>query len=303
MTSSATSATVCGFVAIAGRPNVGKSSLLNRFVGRKVSITSRRPQTTRNRILGIRTTGRAQVIFVDTPGIHGGGGKEMNRLINRTAIASLEGVDVILMMISATGWRPDDDLVYQRAAAIGVPIVLAINKCDLLDRQENVLPLIARITESRQFADIVPISVSSGYNMDHMLEVLVAHLPAGPHGFPADQLTDRGQRFQAAELIREKIFRRLGQEVPYVSAVEITRFERDAKDLLHIEAVIWVEKPGQKAIVIGRDGSGLKKMGQSARIELERLFDCKVYLGLWVKVRKGWTDDAVVLRSLGFDEW
>jgi GTP-binding protein Era len=297
-----TERTVFGFVAIAGRPNVGKSSLLNRYVGRKISITSRRPQTTRNRLLGIKTTDHAQVVFVDTPGIHAAQGRELNRVINRTAVGSLEGVDLILMMITATGWRRDDDLVYAKATAAGVPIILAVNKSDQLDRREKLLPLLEEVSRSREFVEIVPISVKSGYNMDHLMGVILSRLPAGAHGFPADQVTDRGQRFLAGEFVREKLFWHLGQELPYVSAVEVSTFEHDDKGLLRIEATIWVEKPGQKAIVIGQGGAGLKRIGQSAREEMERLFGCRVYLGLWVKVRKGWTDNAALLNSLGYVE-
>ncbi len=297
------SKTYFGFVAIAGRPNVGKSSLLNRYMGRKISITSRRPQTTRNRLLGIRTTDAGQVVFVDTPGIHAAEGRELNRVINRTAVSSLEGVDLILMMISATGWRRDDDLVYEKASATGVPVILAVNKTDQLERRDEILPLLASAAEGRTFIEIVPVSVKSGYNMDRLLDVIVSRLPKGPPGFPAEQLTDRSQRFLAGELVREKLFWHLGQELPYSSAVEVSSFAYDDNGMLRTEAIIWVEKPGQKAIVIGRDGQGLKRIGQRAREQMERLFGCKVYLGLWVKVRKGWTDDAGVLKSLGYGEW
>ena len=300
--SETTDGTVFGFVAIAGRPNVGKSSLLNRYMGRKVSITSRRPQTTRNRLLGIKTTEHAQVVFIDTPGIHATQGRELNRVINRTAVGSLEGVDLILMMITANGWRRDDEFVYTKAIATGVPIILAVNKSDQLDRRDKLLPLLEEVSRSREFADIVPISVKTGYNMDHLMDVIVARLPEGTFGFPADQVSDRGQRFLAGELIREKLFWHLGQELPYVSAVEVTTFEHDDKGLLRMEATIWVEKSGQKAIVIGQGGAGLKRIGQSAREEMERLFGCKVYLGLWVKIRKGWTDNAALLNSLGYIE-
>lgn len=294
---------VCGFVAVAGRPNVGKSSLVNRYVGRKISITSRRPQTTRNRVLGIRTEQDTQIVFVDTPGIHAEQTRELNRLINRTAGAALEGVDLILMMISATGWKSDDDLVYEKVRATGVPIILAINKSDLLDHRDALLPYIEKVAGMGGFQEIVPISVKKGYNLDHLMQVLIGNLPRGPHGFPVDQVTDRGQRFLASELIREKMFRMLGQELPYTSAVEISKFEHGDDGLLRIEATIWVEKQGQKAIVIGHEGSGLKKIGQRAREEMEKLFGTRVYLGLWVKVRKGWTDNAAVLKSLGYEEW
>ncbi len=294
---------VFGFVAIAGRPNVGKSSLLNCFVGQKISITSRRPQTTRNRLLGIRTTAGAQVVFVDTPGIHGKQTRELNRMINRTATGSLEGVDLILMMVAASGWKEDDTLVYQKARATGADVVLAINKVDLLKDRDTLLPLIREISEKYTFKEIVPISIKSGYNTDHLFNVLLTNLPHGHQGFPEHQITDRSQRFLASELVREKMFRSLGDELPYSSAVEISRFEPDESDMLHIDATIWVEKPGQKAIVIGTKGAGLKNIGQKAREEMERLFQCRVYLGLWVKIRKGWADDAKVLKSLGYEEW
>ncbi len=292
-----------GFVAIAGRPNVGKSSLVNRYIGRKISITSRRPQTTRNRLLGILTTDDAQIVFVDTPGIHAAGGRELNRVINRTAVTSLDGVDLILMMITATGWHRDDSLVYEKAVAAGAPIILAVNKSDQLARRDAILPLLESVSRDRDFLDIVPLSVKSGYNMEHLREVIVSRLPKGPPGFPAEQVTDRSQRFLASELVREKLFWHFGQELPYVSAVEITKFDQDESGMLRVEAVIWVEKAGQKAIIIGRDGAGLKRVGQRAREQMERLFQAKVYLGLWVKVRKGWTDNAAMLKSLGYGEW
>ncbi|GJL80458.1 MAG: GTPase Era [marine bacterium B5-7] len=293
----------CGFVTIAGRPNVGKSSLLNKYVGCKISITSRRPQTTRNRLLGVVTRDMDQVVFVDTPGIHSQQKKELNRIINRTAQNSLEGVDVIVMMISATGWKPDDDLVYRKATETGVPIVLVINKCDLLEQRDALLPFIEEIAKTHIFSEIVPISVKKSYNLEHLLDILIGKLPIGPHGFPQQQMTDRSQRFLASELIREKMFRYLGQELPYSSAVEITSFSEQDDGLLKIEATIWVEKQGQKAIVIGRGGVALKNIGQRAREDMERLFQSKVYLGLWVKVRTGWTENAQVLKSLGYDEW
>ncbi|MFT7532878.1 MAG: GTP-binding protein Era [Gammaproteobacteria bacterium] len=294
---------VCGFVAIAGRPNVGKSSLLNYFVGRKISIISRKPQTTRNRLLGIHTTDLAQVIFVDTPGIHANQKSEINRVINRTAVSSLEGVDVILMMIDARGWRDEDTLVYQKVKNCGIPVVLAINKIDRLKEKDRLLPLMTEVSEHRNFKEMVPVSAKSGENMPALLSALVALMPEGPQGFPSEQFTDRSQRFLASELVREKMFRFLGQELPYSSTVEITRFETDDTGMIHIDATIWVEKPGQKAIVIGKSGATMKKIGMEARLEMERLFNCRIYLGLWAKVRKGWTDNAKALKSLGFDDF
>lgn len=301
--SSKESSPVFGFVAIAGRPNVGKSSLLNRYMGRKISITSRRPQTTRNRLLGIHTTDAGQIAFVDTPGIHAAGGRELNRLINRTAVTSLEGVDLILMMITATGWKSDDDVVYEKVAATGSPVILAVNKADQLARRDALLPLLETVSRDRAFLEVVPVSVKNGYNMDHLLKVIVSHLPSGEPGFPADQLTDRSQRFLASELVREKLFWHLGQELPYESAVEVSGFAHDDSGLLRVDATIWVEKPGQKAIVVGKGGAGIKRIGQRAREQMERLFGCKVHLALWVKVRKGWTENAAALRNLGYGEW
>ncbi len=292
-----------GFVAIVGRPNVGKSSLVNRMVGSKVSIISRRPQTTRNRILGVSTRGATQIVFVDTPGIHGGQTRELNRIINRTAEGSMEGVDLVLMLVAANRWTDDDDLVYRKARESGLPVILGVNKVDLLEKRDDLLPYLARVAAEFDFDEVVPLSVRKGYNVDHLFEVLAARLPEMPHGFPDDQVTDRGRRFQAAELVREKMFWHLGQELPYSSAVEVTRMDEDEQGMLRIEATIWVEKPGQKAIVIGRNGAALKTIGCKARVEMERQFGCKVYLGLWVKVRKGWTENAGMLRSLGLSEW
>ena len=293
---------VTGFVSVTGKPNVGKSSLVNHFVGRKVSITSRRPQTTRNRLLGIRTTEHAQVVFVDAPGIHAERGKALNRVINKTATGSLEGVDVVLMMISTSGWTREDTFVYGKVRAAGIDAVLAVNKVDVLKDRERLLPFIDGIARERRFVEIVPVSVKSGYNMERLFTVLVARLPEGRPGFPREQVTDRSQRFLAGELVREKMFRQLREELPYSSAVEIPRFEIDRRGTVHVDATIWVEKPGQKAIVIGRNGAALKRIGQHARREMERMFQRKVYLECWVKVRKGWTDDVAVMKSLGYDE-
>jgi GTP-binding protein Era len=291
-----------GFVAVVGRPNVGKSSLINRVVGRKVSITSRRPQTTRNRVLGVHTRSGGQIVFVDTPGIHDHGGSGLNRTINRTALSSIEGVDVVLMMSDARRWTSEDQAVARRLPGDRVPLMLAINKIDLLKERERLLPLIERIAASHRFTEIVPISVRSGHNVERLVDVLMASLPEGPAGFPADQITDRGPAFLAAELIREQIFNRLGDELPYQSAVEIERFQRRDDGLVSIGAVIFVDKPGQKAIVIGAGGSALKRIGQCARESIERTLGTRIHLELWVKVREGWADDARMLRSLGYAE-
>jgi len=290
-----------GFVALIGRPNVGKSTLLNRLVGRKLSITSRRPQTTRHRILGIKTAGATQTIYVDTPGIHEGGGSLMNRVLNRAARAGLAGVDCVVLVIAAPRWAEEDEPVLALLRDLQCPVILAINKIDKFKDRSRLLALIEAVRAKMDFAEIVPLSALTGLNLADLETGIMRYLPTHPAFYPADQLSDRGERFQAAELIREQIFRGFGQELPYATAVEIEQFKREPK-LLRIEAVIWVEKAGQKAIIIGKGGERLKAIGQHARLEMQKLFGSKIYLGLWVKVRAGWSDDARVLRSLGYTE-
>jgi GTP-binding protein Era len=290
-----------GFVALVGRPNVGKSTLLNRLVGQKISITSRRPQTTRHRILGIKTRGVRQTIYVDTPGIHAGGGSLMNRALNRAARTSLVGVDCIVFLIAAPRWTDDDDLVLAVLKDLRCPVILAINKIDKIKDRGRLLTLIESVRTKMSFAEIVPVSASNGLNIDDLEICIAGFLPAHPGFYPADQLSDRGERFQAGEMVREQIFRGFGQELPYVTAVEIEQFKREPK-LIRIEAVIWVEKAGQKAILIGKGGERLKEIGRRARLEMQKQFGSKIYLALWVKVRAGWSDDARALRSLGYTE-
>lgn len=290
-----------GFVALAGRPNVGKSTLLNRLVGQKISITSRRPQTTRHRILGIKTRDHRQTIYVDTPGIHAGGGSLMNRALNRAARTSLVGVDCIVFLIAAPRWTDEDELVLALLKNMQCPVILAINKIDKLKDRSRLLALIESVRTKMPFAEIVPVSASNGLNIDDLETCISGFLPAHPAFYPTDQLSDRGERFQAAELVREQIFRGFGQELPYATAVEIEQFKREPK-LLRIEAVIWVEKAGQKAILIGKGGERLKDIGQRARLEMQKQFGSKIYLALWVKLRAGWSDNARALRSLGYTE-
>ncbi len=288
-----------GFVALVGRPNVGKSTLLNRLIGRKLSITSHRPQTTRHRILGIKTTERAQVIYVDTPGLHRAGGSRMNRYMNRTALASLTSVDCIALVISARGWRKEDVRVLAAARRQRRPLILVINKIDLLMGRSRLLPLIQASKEKADFAEIVPLSAQTGHNVDELEKTILRYLSEHPGYFPADQTSDRSERFMAAELVREQVFHSFGQELPYATAVEIEQFQR-TKRLVRVAAVVWTEKEGQKAILIGKDGVRLKQIGQRARLEMERLFGVKVYLELWVKVGKGWSEDERALRRLGY---
>ncbi len=290
-----------GFVALVGRPNVGKSTLLNRLVGQKISITSRRPQTTRHRILGIKTSGVSQTIYVDTPGIHADGGSLMNRALNRAARTSLIGVDCVVFLIAAPRWIDDDELVLALLRGLSCPVILAINKIDKVKDRSRLLTLIESVRLKMEFVEIVPISAHNGLNIGDLETCIARYLPAHPAFYPAEQLSDRGERFQAAELVREQIFRGFGQELPYATAVEIEQFKREPK-LLRIEAVIWVEKAGQKAILIGKGGERLKEIGQHARLEMQKRFGSKIYLALWVKVRAGWSDDARALRSLGYTE-
>lgn len=288
-----------GLITFIGRPNVGKSTLLNRLVGQKVSITSRRPQTTRHRIMGISSSENAQIVYVDTPGLHVGKGKIINRFMNRAATGALQGVDCIAMVITANGWQEADERVLEVVRRQEQPVVLVINKMDLLKRREQLLPLIEQSKERMDFAAIIPVSATAGTNIGELEQALVEQLPEQAPLFPEDQLTDRSERFMAAEFIREQIFRGLGQEIPYSVAVEIERFKTE-KRVLHINALIWVEKAGQKAILIGKGGDRLKQIGTAARKEMERFFQCKVNLVLWVKVREGWSDSERAVRSLGY---
>lgn len=297
-----------GYVTIVGQPNVGKSTLMNRLIGQKISITSHRPQTTRHRILGIHTDEEKQIVFVDTPGIHSlrkkANRKTINKVINKTALTSMDGVDVICMMITAQGWREQDLEVLKAVKANSQPVILVINKIDKLKSINDVLPLIAKSSELHDFAEIIPLSaLSQGKhaNVDHLMEVIKNYLPTAPAGFDEDQITDRSFRFLVAELVREQLFRRLGDELPYATAVELSQFEK-SDDVYHISADIWVEKDSHKAMVIGKGGEALKKIGSAARRNCESLLESKVFLELYVKVRSGWSDSARDLHALGYDE-
>ncbi len=291
----------CGHVAIVGRANVGKSTLLNRIVGAKVSITSRRPQTTRHRIVGVRSDADAQIVFIDTPGLHGPSAKYLDRVIAKTARGSLEGVDVVVWVIAAPAWQPADRALLVALRGHRGPLVLAINKIDRLAHKERLLPLIEASRQVADFDDIVPVSARRGTNVERLVGVIKARLPVGGPDYPIDIVTDRGERFAAAELVREQVFRFLGQELPYSSAVEIEAFDMDARRA-RIHAVIWVDKPGHKPIVLGHRGELIKRMGQAARVQMEARFGRKVHLELWVKVRSGWADDTGALRALGYLE-
>lgn len=296
----ASTATRSGLIALVGRPNVGKSTLLNHLVGQKVSITSRKPQTTRQRLLGIKTVGAAQLVFVDTPGFHLGHGKALNRYMNRTVTTTVADVDLILYLVDRLHFTDEDEQLLDTLARVQCPVFLVINKVDLLEDRTQLLPFIDAARVRFPFAEVVPVSALKDHNTAELEAALVSHLPENPWLFPEDQLTDRNARYLAAEFVREKITRQMGDELPYEAAVEIEEF-RVENGVNHISALILVEREGQKKMLIGSDGSRLKLIGTEARKELERLFGAKVMLKLWVKVKSGWSDDERALRSLGFD--
>ncbi len=288
----------CGFVAIVGKPNVGKSTLMNHMLGQKLSITSRKPQTTRHRLLGIKTTENAQIIFVDTPGLHAGVDKALNRFMNKAVNNAINDVDLVLFMIE-NKWTQDDERVLQSLVESRVDVILLINKIDRLDEKNKLLPYMQMLASKFAFKEIVPISALKSQGIEALEKILIQHLPTGIYLFPEDQLTDKNARFLAAEFVREKITRQMGDELPYEVNVEIEEFKSDA-GILHISALIIVEREGQKKILIGRKGESLKLIGSEARKDMEALFDAKVMLNLWVKVKRGWSDDERALRSLGY---
>lgn len=291
----------CGYVALVGRPNVGKSTLLNRILGQKLSITSRKPQTTRHQILGIKTEDELQVIYVDTPGLHNDSkGNALNRYMNKAASEALRHVDLVVFLVDRTAWTDEDEIVLEKLQHARCPVVLAVNKVDLLKDKETLLPWIEHLSTKRSFDEIVPISAEKGHNIDKLEAVVASHMPEGDHFYPDDQITDRSSRFVAAELVREKLMRNLGDEVPYGTTVEIEEFSQDERGLLTISALILVERDGQKRIVIGEKGERIKIIGRDARLDMERMFDAKVMLNLWVKVKRGWADNERALASLGY---
>lgn len=291
-----------GYVAIIGRPNVGKSTLINRILGQKLCITSRRPQTTRHRILGIKTDENSQLIYVDTPGLHSEGKRAMNRYMNRAAASSIDDVDVVLFVVDGLNWTEEDKQVLSRLKnQANAPVLLVLNKVDKLADKATLLPHIEQLSEQYEFTKVLPISARKGINVAELEAEIKQLMPEGELIFPEDQLTDRSSRFIAAELVREKLFRQLGQELPYSLTVEIEQFKQE-QTLTRIGAVIYVERSGQKSIVIGKKGELLKAVGREARIEMENLFDSKVFLELWVKVRDGWSDNERMLKNLGYNE-
>lgn len=290
----------CGYVAISGRPNVGKSTLLNRLLGQKLAITSHKPQTTRHSLLGIKTHNNAQILFVDTPGIHLRGDSVLNRSLNRIARNVLNDVHLVLWVLEAGVWTQEDALVFTALEGINVPCIAVINKIDQLPKREPLLPYLHTLSQRRAFQALVPISARRGTQLEVLEQEVLAVLPAGEAIFPEDQLSDRPQRFFAAEFLREQLTRRYAQELPYQVSVEIEHFQ-ETPTLYRIGAIVWVERPAQKAIIIGCDGLALKATAQAARLEMERFFDCKVYLEVWVKVKEHWSSDANALAQLGYE--
>lgn len=291
-----------GYVAIIGRPNVGKSTLINRVLGQKLCITSRRPQTTRHRILGIKTTEQGQFIYVDTPGLHSDNKKAMNRYMNRAAASSIEDVDVVLFVVEGLKWTDDDQKVLKRLQKDAkAPVILVLNKADKLSDKAALLPQIETLSQQFDFAAVVPISARKGMNTDLLEQEITKLMPEGELIYDEDQLTDRSSRFLAAEIVREKLFRFLGQELPYSLTVEVELFEEE-DGMYRIGAVVYVERSGQKSIVIGKKGEQLKLIGKEARLEMEQLFGCKVFLQIWVKVREGWSDNERMLKNLGYQD-
>ena len=294
--------TRCGMVSIVGRPNVGKSTLMNHLIGQKVSITSRKPQTTRHRIHGIHTRDHYQIIFADTPGIHTGQDRALNRAMNDAAVSTLSGVDVVCMMVDGLKWTPADEHVLSLLPQHPeMPVLLIINKVDSLDDKAQLLPHIETLSERYPFDAVVPVSALREQNLEALENALVERLPEGEFWYDEDQLTDRSLRFMAAEIIREKVGRQLGQELPHQVSVEVEMWE-DGPRITEISAAILVERRGQKKILIGDGGDRIKQIGTQAREDIERLIERKVMLNLWVKIKAGWSDDARALRSLGYDE-
>ncbi len=294
-----------GFVTLLGRPNIGKSTLLNRLVGKKISITSHRPQTTRHRLLGIRNDSDRQIVFVDTPGVHAVDNKaqkkRINQVINKTAINSLEGVDLVVFMLGADGWKEKADAPFRAIKEAKIAVIVTLNKLDKLNNKNDVLPIIEEINSHVDSLAVVPISALKGDNVEHLLDVITEQLPIERPGFDKDQITDRSMQFLVTELVREQLFRLLGEELPYATAVELQRMER-LEDRMHIGADIWVDRDNHKGIVIGKQGEKLKKIGSGARKQINQLLGEKVHLELFVKVRKGWSDSQRDISLLGYDE-
>lgn len=294
--------TRCGYVALVGRPNVGKSTLLNKILGQKLSITSKKPQTTRHQILGIYTEEATQILFMDTPGLHlaeGKRDKQLNHLLNQTATQAVQDVDVAVFVIDRTRWHEEDQLVLNQLQKANKPVIAVINKIDKLDAKTELLPFLQELATRYNFAALIPMSAKHGQQLPQLLDEITQLLPESDHFYSEDQLTDRSSRFLAAELVREQLMRHLGEEVPYSLTVEIESYKQQGKTL-HIHALIWVEREGQKKILIGNKGEKMKLIGTNARLAMQEAFDTKIMLNLWVKVKSNWADSPNALKSLGY---
>lgn len=289
----------CGYIAIVGRPNVGKSTLLNALLGQKLSIISDKPQTTRCQILGIKTVGADQALYIDTPGLHKAEKHAMNRYMNRLASSVILDADVIVFMIEAGRFQEEDEMVLEKLKQTKATVILAINKVDALKDKSQLLPMMETLAEKFNFAHIIPLSVTKEENLAELEHEIMQFLPENPHFYPDEQVTDKNEKFQIAELIREKIIHLTGQEIPYSSTVEIEELKYEAK-LVRINAIVWVERQGQKVIIIGKDGEKLKRIGTQARKDIQALLKKKVFLQIWVKVKDRWTDDERMLQGLGY---
>ena len=291
----------CGTIAIIGRPNVGKSTLLNAMIGAHLAATARKPQTTRHRIIGLSTDENAQLIFVDTPGIHQKALRALNKQLNRTAAKAISEVDVLAFVLDGLHFLPDDELALKHAIAANKPVLLVINKVDRVTDKERLLPFVEQLYERHKFVDTVMVSATKRKGLEGLRTALSKLLPVGEAQYDAEDLTDRSERFLAAEFVREQLIRLLGEELPYCSTVTIDEFTQEPK-MKRVQATIWVERDGQKAIVIGEAGARLKEIGTKSRVAMERIFDCKVFLSLWVKVKSGWSDDERALRQMGYSD-
>ncbi|WP_024850776.1 GTPase Era [Hydrogenovibrio kuenenii] len=292
-----------GFVAVIGRPNVGKSTLMNMLLGQKLSITSPKPQTTRHRIHGIHSTDQFQIVFVDTPGMHLGGQKSINRYMNRAATSAFADVDVVLFVVEAGRWTKEDQAVAQKCQNLDIPVIVLVNKIDKMQQKEVLLPYLHKIAEKIDFDEVIPVSAYKKSGLDIVEKEVLKHLPNQPAIFPEDYITDRSSRFLASEIVREKLMRSLGDEVPYGVTVEIEQFkfeEDEGRWVIH--ALILVERSGQKQIVIGKQGQLIKQVGIQARKDLMKMLDGRVHLELWVKVKENWADDDRALASLGYTD-
>ncbi len=289
-----------GYIAVVGRPNVGKSTLVNALVGAKISIVSSKPQTTRHRILGVRTEAAAQYVFVDTPGFQTRHRNALNQSMNRVVSQTLADVEVVLFLVEALRFGPEDEKVLKLLPA-GRPVILVVNKVDQVADKARLLPFLQQVAARHDFAEVVPLSALAARDGERLMTILAPHLPESPPLFEEEAITDRSERFLAAEILREKIFRLTGDEVPYGVAVEIEQFQQEASGMRRIAAVIWIDREAHKPILLGKGGEHLKRIASEARQDMERLFDAKVFLNCWVKIKSGWMDNAALLRSLGHD--